>query len=912
MLSRLFVTAVALSGATVCFGQSSLFKVNLDTKSKGSPSGLADEAYKLYRDNLWNLTTSNRLHRKAKGLPEVPLILPAIVRFQKNGQIMPTGGRTRGVGITLDIDPTFNSSADPTLVDFMQKLYDAAKPTIESIFGEAAVSGTVKVVNADATIGDRHAVTGGYYLPNDGSGGREIRLPVYNLRETQAVALIHCILLAYLPEQSYTNDAYLEGLVRAATQKIVRLPAAIQAAGHPTLVQDDIEKVIEGAYEIGATYDWTNQKSLGGPKFIAPNLINLPVNQGTRGGLYLQRYQMAGTAFEKVIAQYPNFIKDMNGFLKLNPTVGSDPAVFASFASTAMSGGTIEGDSFANWARKQFILDTRLSVGTKLHSLITPSLSGADFGAFDIEACLFSTDAAGNESLLSGTGYPVYWDKSYNRILASSQSETLDIATSYGSVSPIFTDTNGGTPYRIAVDIPVQDRLIRQYIPVGAVSTPAMPVGQVNDFYGTVVGFSAPAGTSLIVRVQNGSDSFDAPVTDFAFGIKVAPVLVSQNFLGTRSLTVRVIRRETGGTETTLLTRVVNKGPGALGLQLGNDPVISTGINGGVTRGVQLLGFTGDPLASDLETIFSSSNILAARYNPSKTNYDLYPNSGAVLGGQGYFLRIPLGASNLNPVWPARVESGTAVSVALRPGWNMITCPLGTGATFANVDVVHTLEFPRTYLGASGNDVNDTSTPLLGKNVFQFVPGAVDPVSGVSEGGSYVPATTFEAGKGYFVRCLAPEGAVMLFKPSSAQMASAGKSLPISHLLEVRVGRTGESSYALLGQAAGATVGFDAKFDSNLPPSFGGLQVAVSNIDQRFMDVRSPSASVTYRVNASGCVVGQKYTFNFLTKNGRATQIQVKDIQTGKVQTFGTVAGTLGFVASKTTMAFDVTVRGAR
>jgi hypothetical protein len=436
--------------------------------------------------------------------------------------------------------------------------------------------------------------------------------------------------------------------------------------------------------------------------------------------------------------------------------------------------------------------------------------------------------------------------------------------------------------------------------------------GNFSDFYGTVVGFSAPTGTSLIVRVQNGSDTFDAPVSAFAFGIQVTPALVSQNFLGTRSLTVKVIRREIGGSETTLLTRVVNKGPGPLALQLGNDPVMMTGINGGVTRGVQLLGFTGDPLASDLETIFSTNNILAARYNPSKTNYDLYPNSGAVLGGQGYFVRVPLGAANLNPLWLARVESGTAVSVALRPGWNMITCPLGTGATFSNVDVVHTTEFPRSYNGASGNDVNDPSTPLLGKNVFQFVPGAVDPVSGVSEGGSYVPATTFEAGKGYFVRCLAAEGAVMLFKLPSVQSASAGKSLPISHLLEVKIGRTGESSYALLGQAPGATVGFDPKFDSNLPPSFGGLQVAVSNIDQRFVDVRSPSASVTYRVNASGCVPGQKYTLNFLTKNGRASQIQIKDMQTGKVQIFATVAGTLGFVASKTTMGFEVTVRGAR
>lgn len=907
MLRRLLLLVVVLTGTTTTFGQSSLFKIDIATRGVGSAKELSDAAYNLYQQNLWSLTYLSRKEREAHGLIKrgIPFIAPAIVRFTKGNQVLGTGGRNRGNEITLAIDSTFNTSDDTTRVAFMQSVYDTAKPTIESIFGDAAITGVVNVVNADATIGDRNAITGGYYLPNNGSGGREIRLPLNPSREVAAVALIHCILLAYLPDPAYGFDGYLEGLARAATQKIVRVPAALP----PGLDQEVIENIVGQTYEIGDVYDWANQKSLGGPRFIAPNLLLAPIVQGTRGGLFFQRYQMSGTVWEKVLAEYPNFIKNFNLLLRSNPSAASDANQLEALGASIIGAGTIEGDTYLQWVRKQHILDTRLNVGTKLHSLISPitnGLAGSDFGVFNIEATLFSTDANGNETLLSSTGYPVYWDKDYNRILASSQSEVLSIAASYGSVVPNFTNDNGGIPYRVAVDIPVQDRLIRQYVPAGSIATPASP--NVSDFYGTVVGFAVPLGTSLLVRVQNGSDTFDAPVNSYAFGLKVG----TANFLATRSLTVRLIRVNSGGAETVLLTRTINKGPGPIGIQLGNDPVVTTGFPSGLAAGVQMVGFTGDPLYSGLESIFGLSplNFLAARYNSSKTAYDLYPNSGAVLGGQGYFVRVPFSGS---PAWSARVESGTAVSVALRPGWNMITCPLGVTAPFTSVDVVRTIEFPRTYLGASGNDAGDTSPPLLGKDVFQFVPGSNDPTSGVPEGGSFIPATSFEPGRGYFIRCLSPEGVVVLFKPTANQSFSREpRVISTQYLLQVMVSRPGEGSYAQLGLNTGATNGFDARYDSNLPPSFGGLQVAVQNGDQRFTDVRAPATQAVYRVNASDCQPGKRYTFNFFTKFGRATQILVKDIQTGKTQTFGTISGAFGFTASKSTMAFDVTVKGAR
>ena len=596
MLRRLLLLAVALSGAAASFGQSSLFKIDLGTRAAGSPVDLADASYRLYQQNLWNLSYLSRNERQARGLQsKAPYIAPAMIRFTKGTQVYKTTIGTRGGGggntLTLSIDPSFNTTADPTRVAFMQNVYDTAKLTIESIFGDAAIPGTVNVINADATIGDRNAITGGYYLPNNGSGGREIRLPLNASREVAAVALLHCILLAYLPDPAYAFDGYFEGLVRATTQKIVRIPAAIPAG----LDQEVIESVLEQTYEIGAFYDWANQKSLGGPRFIAPNLLSAPIVQGTRGGLFFQRYQMSGTVWEKVLAEYPTFIKSLNLLLRANPSAANNATQLESLSSSIIGAGTIEGDAYPDWVRKQHILDTRLNVGTKLHSMITPitaGLSGTDFGVFNIEATFFSTDSAGNETLLSSTAYPVYWDRSYNRVLASTQSEVMDIAASYGSVVPNFTNDNGGVPYRIALDLPVQDRLVRQYLPAGSIATPASAI--VSDFYGTVVGFAVPLGTSLIVRVQNGSDTFDAPVTSYAFGLKVG----TANFLAARSLTVRLIRKDSMNIESVLLTKTVNKGPGPLCIQIGNEPVSTTSFPSGLSGGIQMVGFTGDPLYS--------------------------------------------------------------------------------------------------------------------------------------------------------------------------------------------------------------------------------------------------------------------------------------------------------------------------
>jgi hypothetical protein len=912
-LRPLVAALVALMGATSAFSQSSILKLDLGSTTREPLVTQADAVFGKYLKKYAELTSQNRASRtRAFPKNKQPYIVPAMLRITQGGVPLPTGGRGRADGLTLVFDPTFNS-IDTGRTAFMQSVYDSAKATMESMFGAPAISGTVNVVNYDATIGDRQAIVGGYYLPNNGSGGREIRLPLNTSRDVAAVALIHCLLLAYLPDPTYGFDAYLEGLVRATTMRICRIPAVV-----PALNQATVADVLANSYDVGSDYDWLNQKSLGGPNFIAPNLLSAPITSGNLGGLFLTRFRMAGSAWAKVMVEYPTIAKDLNAAIKATPAAATNAAQLQTLAVSTLEaiapGGTIEGVPFANWIREQGILQTKLTQGTKLHTTIFPitdGLAGTDFGVFGVETTWFETAANGNETLLSGTSYPVFWDKDYNRILASAQSERIDVASSYGSVAPNFSDENAGKAYRVAIDIPIQDKITRQYVPAGAIATPTTAT---SDFFGSIVGVGQPVGTNLFVNISYGSESVnDIPVSRFAFGTRIA----STSFSAARQVTITVVRKDTTGTPTTILTRKVNKSVGALGVTLGAAPSGSIGFPSGLPGGLVMVGLSGDPLMSDLADSLGTSAFLGARYNPSKAKYDLYPLTGLVSGGQGYFVRT---GTLQNPNIAARVEIGDSLGVALRPGWNLISNPLGSQCAFADVQVVRTTGFPLPYLGASGNDPNETSAPILGKTVFQFVPGAADAVTGLPEGGSFTAATQFAPGIGYFVRCLAPEGAVMLFGAQASgsrvpRVARAGALAAVqTSTFRASLFGKGEQSSAFFGMSSAGTTGFDARLDSNLPPAIGGMQISVLSpaSDKRYLEYRPYSSAETYRMTLDGLVKGKTYTFVIDQVQGRWTQAVAKNLATGASYSTGAARLTVAFVATGTSATFDVSVRGVR
>jgi len=873
--------------------------LSVDISASRSPSQslvLADQAVNQIFARMHKLTASER--KSVRWRTRTPFSMPALVRLMRSGTYLKAAPATRGVsGLTLSFDTTGTRTFSETYRAFLQTTFDTARATIDSVFGLPAIPGTVRVANFDADIADRDAVVGGYYLANNGSGQQEIRFPVYNNPEAAAVNFIHTILLAYLGDNGYAFDAAEEGLVRAAVATIVRTAGATSG-----LDADLIESVLFNTYEVGGLYDWHNQRPLSGPAFIAPNLRNAPLpTGGSVGGLYLLRYRMAGSAWEKVLAEYPGFPAGLNARVQADPTVGQTYANVVAASQLVLNDlrptdPTIEGLTFADWARRQYVLQTTNTAGLNLLVGATPiasGLSGTDYGVFGLETAYFSRDRLGNETLLSGTSYPIYWENSFlNRISPSVQDEKIAIAGAYGSAAPNFTNDFNGNPYRVIVDVPVQDRLARVVLPAGAIATPSTQATP-NDFYGTLTGFAEVANTALRVRAFAGTTQIaDAPVTNAAFGVRIN----TPTYLRARALEVRVVR--VGTTETTLLTRRVNKSAGdlALDLRLNEHTVLNLPISAGISG----IGLPIEPYSADAPSILGlpAAGLLLSRYNASTAKYDSYPESGPLAAGFGFFHKRSAAAS----IDIAGRVAITTTAVALRPGWNMVTSPLNATVPTSQVRVVHATDFPDAYADATGINV--------GADFFTFVPNANDPVTGVPEGGTYQVATTFEAGKLYFVRCLVAEGASLVFDPSGTTRGRRPAVTP-TWQMSITASGGGGTSVAIAGMSQTATRNFDRREDSDLPPNGGGFQLAIVDGRTAFRDTRPNGANDTYALRLDGLSKGKAYSLVFREKVGTRPTLALRDLAQNKRVAVKS-GSRYAFTATGTTMNFQLIVGAGR
>jgi hypothetical protein len=851
-------------------------------------------AVKTFNRNAARLTARERTRWSLRTKAKAPFSLPTTVNLRVGGKLLEMPNPKPPGDFTLVFDSTGTRSFPATYRTLLQSVFDTARPTLNAVFGVSADNGAVRVANYDADIGDRDAVSGGYYVPNNGSGAKEIRFPVYNSPEAAAVNFLHTLLLAYYGANSYGNDAFQEGLVRAAVMRVVRTPGALPA----TLNVANLEAALDATYDVGSYYDWYNQRALGGKTFIAPNLRSVPLPAGgSLGGIYLLRYQMAGSAWQKAIAENPGFIRALNERFYATPT--ADANVLAQQALNAVSGttnATIEGLSFANWRARQAILETNDTRGQKLLVQplpITSSLGGQDYGVFDVAATYFETQPGGNEVLLSGTSYPIFWDQTYNRIFPSTQEDVMPIAGAYGSVTPNIPNINGNQIYRATVDIPVSDRIARAYIPVGAIATAANPTPR--DFFGTVVGSTLSTGQTMRVRVSLGAAVLaETPVTNAAFGT----LINTAGYLNYARLKVDVIRR-VGTTDTILLTRFVNKGPGplALDLRVGGDTTSAITF----PKGIQAVGLVIDPYSSLAGSVLNVTepNVLAARYNSTAATYDLYPDTGPLVMGNGYFMRVETaGTRNV----PGRTAAGQPIAIALKPGWNLIGNPHNEAVAFSRAQIVRTTEAPKPLSEALGVDV--------GSQLFQFVRGVNNAVTGAPETGSYGAATNFPAGQAVFIRCLAPEGATLLLSPSTAPLRPGNPFVPTGWSLRASLVDGAAKAEMVLAASGSASRAFDPREDSGLPPRFvGGLNGYLESTELLARDARRINVGETYKLRFDGLTIGKTYTVSFARLTGTPPSFLLRNKTTLETRTL-TAPASYSFVAKSASQRLEVLVNG--
>ncbi|HXH62057.1 MAG TPA: hypothetical protein VNI20_11950, partial [Fimbriimonadaceae bacterium] len=786
----------------------------------------------------------------------------------------------------------------------------------DAVYGLPKVGGIVHVRNYDADIQDRLAVGGGYYIPN-GPDGPEIRFPVYNSDVSAEINYVHTLLLAYASDAPYPFDALSEGLVRAATMRVVRSPNILPGSPDPAV----IEATLDSLYDVSTFYDWYNQPALGAKNFIAPNLLDttLPAG-GSTGGIYLARYQMAGTAWSKVLTQYPGFAKEFNTRYYASPSAFVTMDDFANLGQqvidflTSTANSQIEGLSFFDWVKRQYILDTSVTAGLKVMVQPFPiqAVGGtSDFGVFAIDVNTFRTSANGDEALLAGTAFPVYWMPDFTRFFASVQDDSIKIAGAFGSVVPNFTSVPfGGQQYRVAVDVPFAGGDTRVVLPAGSVSTGTNPT--FNNFYGTLTGLPIPAtGVSYRVSIDwLGGSLGPIPVDNFAFGANITDA----SYLNAQLVTVHVFQVTIAG-PSELFSRQVVKGVGPLALNV-STPDSYTTFNGALLARLALTGLPLQPFRIRPNEVLgiSEDQTLFARWNPVTVRYDLFPDAGQVLSGLGFYARPSTGVTLAVDGYSAPF---TPVAVSLQPGWNIVTVPFSQTLGTNNLSFTVASQAMSTYDQAVGSVIDPT--------IFEFNPDPSNP-----DLGTLVPATSLAPGKGYFVRALQPDGAVMLFTPTDFAAAARrfgptrfsvgapriGLGRPIGGTTglkvahwesEVKVTNSNYvTSYVQIGQSANATKGYDPKFDSQLPPSPGGFQVSIDAGVPLYRDINVWGDVESFKIVVSGLTSGERF------------RVEIAQIYGNKRLTLIDSAGNrysmsqnrrVYFTATGTTQRFEVTTR---
>ncbi len=830
-------------------------RVNVgSTRNPVAVGNATDRAVRAFAKQTAEMSSGYVSALRQAGILRTPLTIPVrVVITPDNGQHK-SFSRDGG-----DIVPVFDTSGTRVFPAnyqaYLERVFNAAKPVMTTVFGPPASGGTVHVRNYDADIQDRYAVGGGYYIPN-GVDGPEIRFPVYSNSVAAGVNYVHTLLLAYMGNKQYPWDAYNEGLVRAATMIVCRTPGALPDS--PTT--DQIESALTGLYDVGEFYDWFNTPGLGGPQFIAPNLLNtqLPVG-GSTGGIFLLRYEMAGTAWAKVAVRYPGFIANLNRKYYADPSAYQTTAKLEALAQLAMNNVSgvpytkIEGLLFSDWALRQSILDTRLTPGLKLIPTPIPvsaQAGSSDFGVFDIVLNAFQTKSNGDEILLSGSCFPIYWRPDFTRFFASVQDDEIKVAGAYGSVVPNFTgDTFNGQPYRVVVDLPMQGKNARVILPAGAVSTGSDPT--FSTFYGTLAGFPAPGTQPYSINLSWVGGSQNAiPVSQSAFGA----VITDPSYLAAGPVSVSLVQN---GAE--VYHREVVKSEGGLGLSIVPDESDTTFklLRSPKLDMVSLPLEPYRPNPADLLGL-SDGDTLFGRWNSNLGRYDLYPAEGEFRGGIGYWVRPPTQASR---TIAGRSIPGLPFALSLNPGWNQIGVPLN--ATFSPSDllVTFTSEAVTTFddAVASGD---------LGTTVFEFIPDPLNP-----DQGSMAPTTTLTPGKAYYLRVNRPDGGVVIFSPAGGTRGMAMGVQGGHYTLdwEYKVNLTGtqtQTTSVKIGEAVGAHHGYDRGLDSDLPPRMPGVAMEVRNARPMFRDIRQHGVREVFSLDMHGLVPGRRYVMEFRPLTG--------------------------------------------
>jgi len=342
----------------------------------------------------------------------------------------PSRGRQNfGAGSLQFRFENFPSAIESQIRSFLER----AMPVLTEIYGSPITSPpgstrTVTIVLDEAL----DALDGGVY----NAATDEIRIPEFvPQRGYDWFNLLHQILHAFRGPLMLSFPAWEEGHARAAA-----MMAAIRLRGQglPELSKFDPKDPVHGdPLWVLPLYDLLNQPPLGNPVFLPPS--------GYQPMAYW-RIGMSAAAWLKVAVENPQCFQQFNASLLTLPdadSVRGDTVALVDLMREIVP--RVEGMDFYDWYRRQYVLDTGVSVGPKLYAFTVPLHIGVL-----LILNHYRTTAEGDELPLYGIAQLVYRNDLSDDLYAEEGNEA-EIYDGEGFIAPQFFNIGGAN--LIFVDI---------------------------------------------------------------------------------------------------------------------------------------------------------------------------------------------------------------------------------------------------------------------------------------------------------------------------------------------------------------------------------------------------------------------------------------------------------------------------
>jgi len=506
----------------------------------------------------------------------------------------------------------------------LQDYVNRAYPVLVSIYGAPSSSIQVSIVR-DAELGD---LFGGTYNPST----NEIRMPPIGdaVRDTFVLACL--ILRAFHDDMMFFYEVWETGFSRAAA-----LVAHRQ-------VEPSYDLASEPYYTL-PLYELLNQPALGNSTVFPPSGYT---------AMSIWRVVMAQAAWLKVYAQYPGFFRDFNALYYAafvpdrNPPLAGDISALVDIAEFVAP--SVEGLAFADWYRRQHVLDTSVSIGEKLYLAGVPL-----YTEVALELDYYRTLRTGDEVPLEGTAnltYILWSGVSY----LPHEGDQVPVTDGQGFLPPTFFSVGGSQ--RITIEASLAQKQARTYFPYMVRG----PDNQ-NEVFGVTLG--SDFGT-FSVTLPGGWQG-TAPVTRGAYGLDAGSPLAT---IGSSTM---AYDSTTGGE-----TRRVNTGYLHYAAVMQEAPGTASQVSHTFAAGLRMVAFPIEPFEADAAAALDVPplELLLARWKADVTGqnrYVFYPHTPPLAPGLGFWLQLaqPLSVT-IQGILPSRTAS---YPIRLLQGWNQAGNP---------------------------------------------------------------------------------------------------------------------------------------------------------------------------------------------------------------------------------------------